>query len=350
MKLIHRAVLTAMLLILSAAVAAGCGDDDGESSGDSGAASGGGKSLSVAIQDDWNNLPIEVARREGFFKKHGVSEVKFVKFTALPALTAAVSRGQVDIGFQTPIILNTFNKTSKAAKFKFFASGVRPTTIWLARKGSGIPPTSGENWQDTVKTWRGKTVGVPALGGLVEHLTRYLIKQAGLDPEKDTAIVAAGLGPALGAALKSGKVDLVAGDGFGAEAILQSGQGNGVLDLTQQQGPEILATGTFFAAYFAPEDRIQKDRATYAGFARAIEEAKAFLKDPANTDRVKQILGEYLTAAPKVRDGLLNRLEIFDADLSRTTMDRTIKAWTEIGSLPAPAPTFDDLVADVKGA
>jgi NitT/TauT family transport system substrate-binding protein len=339
-----RRALLAPVALSALTLAVGCGSDQTKSGG--GSAGGSGKALSIGVQDDFSNLPIEVAKRQGYFKKHGVAEPELVKFTDLPAMTAAVSRGQVDAGFQSPVLVQEYNQKAAGAKFKFFAAGVHPTMTWVARKDSDIPPVSGDDWRSAVKTWKGKTIGVPALGGIVELATRYMGKEAGLDPQKDMTVVAAGVGPALGAALKAGKVDLVAGDGFAAEAIVDSGQGVGKLDFVRNQGPDIFKD-TFSAAYFAPEDRIQKDAKTYAGFSQAIDEAKAFIKDPANKTKVAEIISSYIKAPPKLVDGLVNnKIQSFTADLSDNTVSRTIKAYEAVGALPGTPPSAEDIVAN----
>jgi NitT/TauT family transport system substrate-binding protein len=344
--------LAAPVVLSVLALAAGCGsdNDDSASSGGSKPAASTGKALQIGVQDDWSNLPIEVAKREGFFKKHGVGDTTLVKFTDLPAMTAAVARGQVDAGFQSPVLVHNYNQKSSGSKFKFFASGVHPTMTWVSRKDSDVPAASGDDWQTTVKSWRGKTIGVPALGGIVELATRYMGKEAGLDPQKDMTVVAAGVGPALGAALKAGKVDLVAGDGFAAEAIVNGGQGVSKLDFVQNQGPEIFKD-TFSAAYFAPDDRIQKDAETYAGFAQAIDEAKTFILDPANKTKVEEIISSYTEAPPALVKGLVaNKLVSFGADLSDNTVNRTIEAYSALGALPGAAPSAADIVAKPSGS
>jgi NitT/TauT family transport system substrate-binding protein len=348
---LRRALLAPVALCtLTLAVGCGSGDDTSTGSGGQTGAASSGKGLSIGVQEDWSNLPIEVAKREGFFKKHGVADPELVKFTDLPAMTAAVARGQVDAGFQSPVLVQSYNESANGAKFKFFAAGVHPTMTWVTRKDSDIPPISANDWQSTVKAWKGKTVGVPALGGIVELATRYMGKQAGLDPRKDMTVVAAGVGPALGAALKAGKVDLVAGDGFAAEAIVDSGEGVGKLDFVKNEGPEIFQD-TFSAAYFAPEDRIQKDGKTYAGFSQAIDEAKAFIKDPANKTKLEEIITSYIKVPPNLVEGLVkNKIQSFDADLSDRTVERTIKAYTAVGALPGSPPSVDDIVAKPSGS
>jgi ABC-type nitrate/sulfonate/bicarbonate transport system substrate-binding protein len=346
----YRTILVApMVAVLALAV--GCGSDDnsgGSTANQSGAAAANApaKSLSIGAQGEFNIMQVHVAKEKGFLKENGISDVKVTNFTDLPAMTAAISRGQVDMGFQAPTLLQAFNTQSKASKFKFFAPGVKTTNAFLAKNDSGIPVTSGADWQPTVRAWQGKTIGVPALGGLVEAYVRYLGNEAGIDGKK-LDVVAVGVGPAALAALKAGKADVVGGDALTTESVVNGGVGQIVLNLVKDQGPEIL-NDNLSAGYFAPEDRIAKDRATYAGLAKAIQEAQAYMLDPAHKAEVEQIMTSSAKLPPALAKSVVdNELEVFDASLSRDTVDKTINTLSTVGALPGPKPAYADLVANL---
>jgi len=349
MKLNYRTVLI-LLVVALVALATGCGDDDDDKGGagqpGTAAEKAPAKPLSIGAQGEFNIMQVHVAKEKGFLEKNGVSDVRVTNFTDLPAMTAAISRGQVDLGFQAPPLVHTFNTQSKASKFKFFAPGVMTLNAFLAKKDSGIPVTTGEDWQSTVKAMQGKTIGVPALGGLLEAYVRYLGNEAGIGGKK-LDVVAVGLGPAALASLKAGKADVIVGDAITTESVVNSGTGQVVLDLVKNQGPTILHDN-FSAGYFAPEDRIQKDRATYAGLAKAIAEAQAFMLDPANAAEVEQIMAEYAKVPPALAKSLVkNQLQVFDASLSEETVNKTVDAMTAVGALPAPKPAYGDLVVNL---
>ena len=56
--------------------------------------------LSIGLQQGYNGLPFFVAVRHGFFKKAGITDVKFSLFNSLPAMLTAVAQGQLDVGSQ----------------------------------------------------------------------------------------------------------------------------------------------------------------------------------------------------------------------------------------------------------
>jgi ABC-type nitrate/sulfonate/bicarbonate transport system substrate-binding protein len=330
-------------LVLGLALAlAGCG------SGSDSATAGkkGGKTVTVGVQLEWDNLLAYVALDQGFMEKHGISDVKYVKFTDLPAMMTAVSRGQVDLALQTPPVLHKFNEASSSAKLKFFAPALGSIQVWSARKGSGVPSAADGDWQATVRAFKGKKVGVPARGGLTEYLTMYMAKEVGLEPGKDFEFVAIGLGPSELAAIKSGAADIDGGVPFGATLIAESRAGEPVLNLLRGEGPELLQD-LANTNYFASEDRLKENKDLYSGFAAAIRDAHALLNDPANRTAVEKVIQKYIKTDPARAKVLYEWIDSFKNDLSRETMERTLKAGSEAGMLPSPAPTYDDLVYEL---
>lgn len=58
-----------------------------------------------------------------------------------------------------------------------------------------------------MKDIKGKRFGVSTYGSLTDALTRYAVRQAGLDPEKDVQILQVGGSANALAAMQSGQID-----------------------------------------------------------------------------------------------------------------------------------------------
>lgn len=76
----------------------------------------------------------------------------------------------------------------------------------------GFYQSAGMAWaaQPSIKTWadlKGKSIGVSTFGSLFDVLTRYVLQQHHLVPEKDVNIVQAGGAPFSYPAMKAGKLD-----------------------------------------------------------------------------------------------------------------------------------------------
>jgi NitT/TauT family transport system substrate-binding protein len=335
--------LVALLAVAAATLVGGCGGDD-SSTAEEGGGGGGGAKISVANQDLFSHMPVYAAVDQGFMEKHGISEVEFVEFTDLPAMTAAVSRGQVDIGYQTPIAVTGYNQTSKSSPFQFISPGAKPTFDFMAREGSGIPPQSGDDWQSSVQAWKGKSVGVAALGGVLDLTVRYMVKEAGL-AEDDVEILAVGQTPALVAAFKADQIQVTAGDSIIGPVIEEAGTGSSTIDFNDGQGPTVFKD-TFVSAYFAPEERISAEPEIYAGFKAAVEEAQDWLMDPANEAAVAELIVEKTKVSPSIAKSLAPTMDQFDLQLDEATYDRAMNAFTAIGALKGPAPAYSELVAN----
>lgn len=341
-----------MLLELSVVVLAlaACGSSSSSSSRSSNGkgARGAGKPMSVATQEDWALLPLYVALDQGFMQKHGIPNVSVVNVSTAAAMTAAVNRGDVDMGFQTPLLLQAFNKVTGGPKLKFFAPGNAASESWVASTKSGIPVATSANWKATVRAWRGKTIGVPVLGAAIQAFTAYLAKAAGLAPG-DYHLVATGAGPPQLAALKAGVADVIGNDGFAATEIAASGAGRVVINFASGQGPSLFRHDVL-AAFFAPVNRLQQDRPRFAAFLAAIEQALSFMKVPGNAASVQATMVKDLKVTPAIAKSLYdNELDNFFVNISPATMTRSFNDYVKTGVMPGPAPSYSDLVFNVNG-
>jgi len=345
MKSIRGRALSALLVMAIGGLAAGCGDDD-DPGGGGGAAAPSGKPLSIALQAEYSAFPVFVAKDQGFMRKHGVSDIKIVKFTSLPAMTTAISRGQVDMGLHTPLLVHTVNQQAKSSPLKFFAPIQRAQMAWSARQGSSIPAATTDDWQSTIRAWQGKKIGAQP-GGLIEAMTKKFGDLVGLKAGKDFEIVNVGVGPQQLSALKAGIADVASGDAFGAVQIDQAGAGQTIINFLQQNVPPAYRGEMMSAGFFAPEAAIQQQRELYAGFHAALAEARAFIADPANRAKVEESLVKNIKVTPAIAKRLYEQMGGFDIDLSRETIDRTVQIFVESGLFKAPGPSYADLVTEV---
>jgi ABC-type nitrate/sulfonate/bicarbonate transport system substrate-binding protein len=334
---------------LAAVLVAGCGSSSSSSTATNAAASSGGgtggvaSQVSVGTQSKLSDMPLLEAQAKGYLKQHGISKVNFVSFTAPPAMMAAATQGQVDIINQTPSVLAAFNAATGGQKLRMFQPLSENAYTWIAKKGSGIPVATPADWQTTVRAWRGKTIGVPALGGAVDLLTRYLGDQVGLVADKDYSIRAIGLGAPAAAALKAGVIDVVGAEPFTASALEVAGIGQRVLDFSSGEGPSQLKD-TVVAGYIAPQNTLSSKVATLRAFAAAVEEGRKALFDPANESQVVQMISQNLQVPAAIAQHYYqNGLRVFNISVNPSTDSRTIDAAVAAGLIKKPAPAPQDV-------
>lgn len=76
------------------------------------------------------------------------------------------------------------------------------------RKNFQYPVVLAESPIQSIKDFKGKTIGVISYGAVLVDVTKGMIAEAGLDPAKDVTFIETGAGAQAVAALKSGQVDI----------------------------------------------------------------------------------------------------------------------------------------------
>jgi NitT/TauT family transport system substrate-binding protein len=136
---------------------------------------------------------IEVMRKGGLFKKNGL-DVDLVYIQGSPILTVAMVSGQVPLSFigGGAIVASAVG----GADTVYLACGIN-TLYWRMFSTPDVK---------TVADLKGKKIGLTTMGSQEDAVTRYLLKEHGLVPDRDVAIVAVGSAPNRLAALSKGIV------------------------------------------------------------------------------------------------------------------------------------------------
>jgi NitT/TauT family transport system substrate-binding protein len=140
-------------------------------------------------------LPTWVADQKGFLKEEGITEAKILAFRGDADVVQALAAGSVDINIAS--LTGLVNTINSGQKFKAYWAGYNmPIFEWYAQtKYKSIAETKGGRY------------GVSKLGAMTDFLTRYALRRAGLDPDKDVNILQIGPDAQNLAALLSGQLD-----------------------------------------------------------------------------------------------------------------------------------------------
>ena len=137
-------------------------------------------------------LAAGVAAERGFFKEEGL-DVEIVRMNANVAMSSLIS-GDVDY---TMIFASVIRAAMRGIPLKVIAVLIdSPPYAFIAR-----PEIA------TMKALKGKTVGIGVYGSSNDIVARMMLERSGIDPDKETKLVAFGSDGARFAALKEGLVE-----------------------------------------------------------------------------------------------------------------------------------------------
>lgn len=304
------------------------------------------KTLRVGVQSAYSMTPIFVALRHGYFKQAGIEKVEFTLFQSLPAMFAALAGGQLDLAAQTVPAVAAYNRATTGPKLKYIAPLANDAVSFTARSGSGIPVATKTDWKPTILALKGKKVGVPAPGGIVDLFLRSMLKDVGLSAS-DVQIFTVGAANTAVAALSGGIVDVIGAD-LQTEALARKqGIGANILAFGLGQGPPELL-GTFATGYLASDSRIGEDRELFISVTNALVKARAYMANPKNKGNMLDLLtrkvGLSAEEAARMYEVGIPLLSSRTA-LNRATLGRTFAAFVKAGVITIAPPAYPDIAA-----
>ncbi len=224
-------------------------------------------------------LSIRVAQEKGFYRNHGL-QVEAVQVR--PAITAvALMSGGVQY---SSAVGSALSAAAKGAPLKVVSVSLTAPFFSLVAR-----PRYGK-----VQELRGKEVGVQGNpGGTNDQVARLVLRQGGLDPQKDLRILYVGDPPVLYAAFKGGRFDAI----FTSLPFPVAAEEDGFRILVNAAETIKLA----FTGLVVTEERLKTDREQIKRMIMADVEARRFIrKDKEETvDVIVRWLGMSRTIAQR---------------------------------------------------
>ena len=171
--------------------------------------------------------PMYVAIEEGYFEDEGINLELVTGFGADKSMTAVLS-GEADIGFMgSEASIYTYNEGANDYVVNFAQLTQRAGNFLVAREE--MPDFS---WTDL----KGKTVLGGRKGGMPEMVFEYILKQKGIDIEKDLTINQNIDFGSTAAAFSEGQADFTVEFEPGATTLEKGGKGYVVASLGEDSG------------------------------------------------------------------------------------------------------------------
>lgn len=281
-------------------------------------------------------LPLYVAIHEGYFADEGL-DVTVVQATGGAHVTAVVSGDAFAVigGVDSNALANRGNTDPIVG----IVNCVNRANVYLfARKG--LAPAS-DSQEDMAAFLRGKRIVAGRFGGSPNLLTRYQVKQVGLDPDKDVTLVENADASTVTAMLQHGQGDI----GNGGEPQIMEGVTAGIWEEPFVKFPDL---GDYaYSVIGVKRSTIENDPDTCQRFVRAMQKAlKAVQEDHELAARILE--KEFSTLTEEGRAAALERayedqLWSVDGVISPQAVDMTMTVLKSSG-LYEDDYTYDSLV------
>jgi NitT/TauT family transport system substrate-binding protein len=233
-------------------------------------------------------LPNWAADQKGFFKDEGFTDVKILLFQGDAPTVQALAAGTVDLNVAS--LTGLVNTILSGQKFKAIRAGYNMTPFeWYAQpKYKSIAET------------RGGRYGISKYGGMTDFLTRYALRKAGLDPEKDIKILQIGQDATILSALLSGQLDAA----ILAIPYTYTAAEKGLARLMSQR--ENVSPDYPTHAVYAKEEFIARNPNTVKAYMRATGKAMEWIKG--NPGEAAQLVSKQLKYSPEYSRKAVNEL------------------------------------------
>ena len=175
------------------------------------------------------------AEQLGYFKGEGLT-AQFSDFEGGAEVTTAMVGGSIDFAgtyVERPMIL-----AEKGFGAKNLVAVLNRNPIFLVVRKS-LTATD-------VKGLKGTKLGMTRAGSATDLALRALLRDAGLEPDRDVAVIAVGSSTSAAAALRAGQIDgFMGGEPGGAVIVHQLKIGRYFIEPLRDQGPRFLRDMTF---------------------------------------------------------------------------------------------------------
>jgi NitT/TauT family transport system substrate-binding protein len=178
--------------------------------------------------------PIFLATHLGLWAKNGL-DAQLKQLQGGPLSVVALTNREADfagVASTDPVLgsIKNIKQLSIMTCTGVLAMQYAATKNWLAKTGISIKSPL----QDKLKAFKGARVGAGTIAGGPSQYTRYLAKNAGLDPDQDMKFLSVGLGATRMAALRTDQVDIIVGSAPDCDQIELEGYGELFLNCGQE--------------------------------------------------------------------------------------------------------------------
>lgn len=219
--------------------------------------------------------PLFVAIDKGMFKSRGL-DVDYKEIESGALSSAALLSGEAQM---TNDDLTGIAPLVKENKFLMVYNLLDRMTMDMvvrndAIKRSGIDLHT--DVKDRLKILKGLTIGITRPGAPTDVFARFLMLEAGLNPQRDATLVQVGGPAALNAAFRSGKIDAFMLSPPLPQSLEHAGLGSIIAHNTAGELPSL--TGITYMTLYTTKAFAEKNPAALKAYVQGISEATRWIK------------------------------------------------------------------------
>ena len=236
----------------------------------------------------YTSITVHVADEKGFFEANGL-EVEKIPAQSSSASIAALIGGSLDVAESgADFVLANIDKGIdikfvSANEVKNYATVIASTKLDLPNASKGYP--------ELMQDFKGKRIGVNAIGSTLYLVAQMALKDAGMSDE-DVEFVATGTGANTFAAWQAGGVDVQFTFAPIPELLEAIDLAKPVMVLGNN-GPEIVRFQGLYSGWVSRGDVIEERKEAIDAFIKSIQDAHNWIRDPANHEELVTLAQKY---------------------------------------------------------
>ncbi|MBW3605415.1 MAG: ABC transporter substrate-binding protein [Actinobacteria bacterium] len=248
-------------------------------------------------------LPVYVARAQGFYEERGLNVEQIVTQGGGPDLQALLAGdAEFNAGAGTYQI-NALREGQDVQNVYNYMNRSIINIVMSQQAADEAGVTEDSPLEEKLAALEGKTIGVTRPGSLTDATARFLVRQAGLDPDADTNIIGVGGGGAIVAALQQGQVDAIA---ISSPISEQAAQGDAIMLINNTKGVVQSIDPFMMENIYVRPDFAEQNPNTVAAFVEATREGTQWAIDHSAEEIADAIASDF---ADLDREVLVSSLE-----------------------------------------
>lgn len=336
----RRSAMVALLSIVMTSLFA-CGSDEGGTT----IADGSTRVRMTAYVGSLASLPVFVAIEKGFFEQHDI-DPEIVSVESGVTAAQALIGGSVDVtstGFA-----ELLTARSKGQDIVFVAGCTTQTVGELVYSSEEGLAREADGYPGVIQDLKGKRIGISAVGATSYFWVRYLLSEAGLDPDKDVTLVPTGAFSAARSAMKAGQLDGFFSSNPTSAQVVDAGEATVIFRFWDGERPDLF--GRLPTNGLAVSGEFVESKPEVAQVVHdSVGEATEFIAglDESSVTEVAALVSSYFEGVDgdTLTASIMEYKDLFSADISADNIEAQNVFNINTGAMTTEIP-FEEAVAE----